>query len=290
MDINAIRDRIANLNRRQNKANDIWKPKDEHQVRLMPYPFGDDPFIELHFHYEVGDNPSILCPKANFGKECEVCDFCDLLKSWKDQNGSDKPEGLRKQDWELFKKVQPKARVFVPMIERGKEGDGAKFWGVTPNQAGELLKVCADGDRLADLGIDTSDTAAVAKRAIEVLISPDKGYDVTVTFAKPGEKGNSKSFAQVTITGKIRPTPLSKDKKALADLLGTVKNIKDVFPEVSSAEVSKMLRKFVGSAAPEAKPEGGVEKYGSNTKEDAKVSGTRTIDEAFGDMLGEDNA
>ena len=290
MDINELKNRLANLNRRTTKANDIWKPKDEHVVRLMPYQFGDDPFLELWFHYEVGDNMSILCPKANFGKDCEICDFCELLRAWKDQDGNDKPEKDRKADFEIFKKIQPKARVFVPMVERGKEGDGPKFWGVTPNQAGDILAVCADGDRLSELGIDPKNEDEVRKRAIQVIINPDKAYDLTVSFRKPGEKGNTKSFAQIVIAGKIKPTPLLQDKQAIKGLLQQVKNIKDVYPEVSSAEVSRMMKKFAGSTAPEAKPEGGTEKYAANTKEDAKVQGGRTIDEAFGDMLADDNA
>lgn len=297
MDINELKNRLANLNRRTNKPNDIWKPKDEHVVRLLPYPHGDDPFLELHFHYEIGDNPSILCPKANFGDECEICDFCDLLKSWKTPDGDDKKESDRKADWELFKKIQPKARVFVPMVERGKEGDGAKFWGVTPNQAAEILKVALDGDRLAELDISPDDT----KNALNVIISPAKAYDLTVQFAKPGEKGNTKSFAQVTITGKIKPTPLAKEKKATDDILASIKPITEVYPKVSSAEVSKLFKKFVGSGGSEAKAEGGVEynkksekpaesaPAATNSKENAKMAGTRSIDEAFGEMLAEEN-
>ena len=79
-----------------------------------------------------------------------------------------------------------------------------------------------------------------------------------------------------------------------------MKKITDVFPELSSAEVDKIFKKFIGSSSAEATTEGGTEKYAgakveetkapakSNTKEDAKVSGTRSIDDAFGDMLADD--
>lgn len=283
MDINALRERIGNLNRRTVKANDIWKPKDEHDVRLVQYPHGDDSFVELHFHYEVGDNPSILCPKVNFGKECEICDFCDLLKSWKNPDGDDKPDSDRKKDWEIFKKIQPKARIFIPMIERGKEADGVKFWGVTPNQSLSILEVCSDGDRLSELGISADD----AKSALRVVFDSNKAYDLHVSFAKPGDKGNTKSFAQVGIKGKIKATPLMADKKLAEELVASVKTINEVYPEISSEEVSRMLKKFVGNGAVDAKPEGGVEKYSANTKENAKVTGGKSIDEAFGDMLDE---
>lgn len=291
MNLNDLKERLASLNRRTQKANDIWKPKDEHDIRLLRYPHSDDPLIPLHFHYEIGDTPSILCPKVNFGDDCVICDFCDALKSWKTPDGDDKPDSERKQDWELFKKIQPKARVFVPMVERGKESEGARWWGITPNQAEALLGECADGDRLEELGIDKDDTA----RALDILFGK-KAYDLHVSFAKVGEKGNNKTYAQVTTKAKIKATPICKDAKAEADLIASIKKITEVYPKVTSKEVENIFKKFAGNSGAEAKPEGGTE-YGAkktetsapaNTKENAKVSGTRSIDEAFGDMLKDD--
>lgn len=281
MDINSIKARLQALSNRSKKANDIWKPRDEHAVRLLPYPHGTDPFLELAFHYDIGEQ-SVLCPKVNFGNECAICDFCDALKSWKNPDGNDKPERDRKTDWELFKKIQAKVRVFVPMVERGKEGDGPKFWGVTPNQAVQILEICNDGDRLSEVGEDPKNP----KNALRVVIDADKAYDLTVKFAKPGEKGNTKSFAQVTIEGKIKATPLLADKKARQELISQVKNIREVYPEVTSEEANRIFQKFVNSGQAEAKAEGGVE-YRPNTTETQKTGG-RTVDEAFADILGED--
>lgn len=285
-----LKERLASLNRRTNKSNDIWKPKDEHDVRLLRYPHGEDPLIPLHFHYEVGDTTSILCPKVNFGDECVICDLCDQLKAWKDENGVDKAKPDKEADWEIFKKIQPKARVFVAMVERGKEAEGAKFWGITPNQAEALLAECTDGDRLSELDIAADD----ATRALDVLFGK-KAYDIHVSYAKKGEKGNTTNFNQVSFKTKIKASPIMKDAKAEADLMATVKKITDVYPKVSSSEVEKICKKFMGQQATEAKPTGGVaynEKPAAaapaNTKENAKVSGTRSIDEAFGEMLADD--
>jgi len=290
MDINALRDRLANMNRKTSKGNEVWKPKDEHQVRLLQYPHADDPFLELSFHYEIGDVPPVLCPKQ-FGKDCAICEFADALKAWKDPNGEDKPEKTRKQDFELFKKIQAKARVYVPMVERGKEEEGAKFWGMTPAQAQQALEVCLDGDRLEALGLDKDD----AKNGLRVLFDVDKGYDLAVSFAKPGEKGNLKTFTQITVKGRIKGSPLAKDKATVKKILESVKKIGEVFPEVPSSEVEKIFRKFVGTGAAEAATEGGKEYTApaavakpTNSKENAKVSGTRSIDDAFGDMLADD--
>ena len=289
MDINALRDRLANLNRKSSKTGDVWKPKDEHQVRLLQYPHKDEAFLELSFHYDIGDAPPVLCP-AQFGKECAICAFADVLKAWKDENGQDKPEKVRKQDFEIFKKIQSKARVYVPMVERGKEEEGAKFWGMTPAQAQQALEVCMDGDRLEALGLDKDD----AKNGLKVLFDVDKGYDLAVSFAKPGEKGNTKTFTQITVKGRIKGSSLAKDKAATKKILDSVKKISEVFPEVTSAEVERIFKKFVGAASPEATTEGGKEynkeeaPKASNTKENAKVSGARSLDDAFGDMLADD--
>ena len=49
-----------------NKKNDFrWRPSEGDQaIRILPTEDGD-PFKEFHFHYNVGKNPGILCPKKN---------------------------------------------------------------------------------------------------------------------------------------------------------------------------------------------------------------------------------
>lgn len=303
MDINALRDRLNQLNRRTSTGGNKWKPKDEHQVRLVPNPHSPDPFQELHFHYELGDTFELLCPKMNYGDDCEICDFADALKAWKSPDGNDKPERERKADFEIFKKIQAKAKVFAPMIERANkekniaEMEAAHWWGMTPAQVTQAIETCLDGDRLEELGIDKDD----GKNALKVLFDPKKGYDLMVSFAKPGEKGNNKTFTQITIKGRIKPSALSKDESVQKKILESVKKLDEIFPRVTSEEAAKVLKKFLAAGASEAKAEGGTEKYAgksekpvvdppkdTNSKESAKLAGTRSIDEAFGEMLAED--
>ncbi len=297
-DFNALRERLAGLNRKSSKGEGTWKPKDVHNVRLVTYPYADDSFLELSFHYDIGDAPPVLCP-AQFGKECPICVFAEKLKQWKDPSGNDKPELERKQDWEIFKKIQAKARVYVPMVERGKESEGVKFWGMTTAQAQQALDVCTDADRLAELGLDKSD----AKNMLRVLFDEQKGYDLEVTFAKPGEKGNTKTFTQITLKGRIKSSPLASTPAEIKKIKDSIKKIKDVFPELSVEEVSRTFAKFVGGGSKEAPTEGGTEKYGAgkeqskpaapaaeapkptNSGESAKLTGTKSIDEAFGDLV-----
>lgn len=282
-----LKSRLEQLNRRGGgKANDIWKPKDEHDIRLLPYPHGDDIFVTLHFHYELGDVRQILCPKMNFDEECPICDFCEQLRSWKNKDGGDKPESERKMDWEIFKKIQAKARVFVPVVERGKESEGPKFWGITGPQSTELLKECLDADRMAECDVDPQEQDA--KKVLQVLTNPDKAYDVHVSYAKPGEKGNAKGWAQISFKAKIKPSKLAADPKARQEIVSKIKKMSDVYPAVPATEVKTIFKKFVGSNTADTagpKPEGGNEKYGTNSSENAAGKGGRSIDDAFGDMI-----
>lgn len=294
MDFNALREKLNNLNRKTSKGEDLWKPKDEHQVRLVPNPHSDDPFQELHFHYEIGDTLAVLCPKLNFGDDCAICEFADKLKAWKGPDGNDKPKEDRVADFEIFKKIQAKPRVYVPVIERANkdknitESDAAKWWGMTTAQVQQALEVCTDGDRLEELGLQKDD-----KESLKVLFDPKKGYDLTVSFAKPGEKGNTKTFTQITIKGRIKPSLLTKDEATTKAVLGSVKKLTEIFPKVPSSEVKKILEKFLGANSAEAKPEGGKEyaakepAKATNSKENAKAVGGRSIDEAFGDMVAD---
>lgn len=290
MNISQLRDRLSQLNRSSSKSADLWKPKDEHQVRLVKNPHSSEPFQELFFHNDIGDQMPILCP----GEDCPICAFAEKLRAWKDpETGQDKPEHLRKADFEIFKKIQAKARVFVPVVERLKEGGNSdvKWWGMTPAQAQQALEVCLDGDRLEEMGIDKD-----SEEASKILFGIEKGYDLGVSMAKPGEKGNTKSFHQVTIKGRIKPSPLAKDSATVKKIVESIKPLAEIFPAPSLADVKKALDKFVNAGGKEAAAEGGTEKYESskkeesktNSRENAKVSGTRSLDEAFGDMLKEE--
>lgn len=292
MNINQLRDRLSQLNRSTNKSANLWKPKDEHDVRMVKNPHSDEPFQELYFHNDIGEQMPILCPKMNSGKDCPICEFADKLKAWKDPStGNDKPEATRKADFEIFKKIQAKARVFVPVVERGHEEEGAKWWSMTPAQAQSALEICLDGDRLEEMGIDKDDGEGASK----ILFGEKKGYDIHVSYAKPGEKNNAKSFTQITLKGRIKPSALAKDEAAVKKIVESIKKLSEVFPEPDEKEVKRAFDKFVNAGGKEAEASGGTEyqpktetKRAANSKEDAKMPGTRSLDEAFGDMLKEE--
>ncbi|MHA2045174.1 MAG: hypothetical protein ACW99G_10285 [Candidatus Thorarchaeota archaeon] len=278
MDMAAIRARLAGLANKTQKRRDLWKPKDKHEIRCLPYPHGDEPIVELGFHYNLGATRSLLCPKHNYGKECAVCDFCDKLRSWNDVDGTEKPVDLRQADFEIFKNIQLKERWYIPMIDRADETPNPLFYAFSKTIFEKFLNMCLNEEMHEIAGTTGTD----------VLTSTESAFDLTIDFKKPNnedKKGNTKTFPVTDVDKKMRPSKLAKTKKEVEEILAKIPNIGDVYPEVSSAEAERVFMEFVnaGGGEPDVK-DSGVE-YKANTAE-APVVGGQSIDDAFADLAG----
>ena len=159
MDLNAIKNRLSQLQTTNTRTSNLWKPQPGTQVlRIVPYKFNaDNPFIELYFHYDLGGK-NYLSP-ISFGRPDPIEEFAQKLKS----TGS-------KDDYRLGKKIEAKMRTFAPVVVRGEENQGVKFWGFGKTVYQELLSIIAD----PDYG-DRSD--------------PINGRDISVEFKTAGETG-----------------------------------------------------------------------------------------------------
>ena len=75
INLDAIRNRLNGLKNSSNRSSNIWKPEPgEHQIRIVPYTHNrENPFIELHFHYNLGKK-SMLSP-SSFGRPDPVLEF-----------------------------------------------------------------------------------------------------------------------------------------------------------------------------------------------------------------------
>ena len=82
MDINAIKQRLNQLQTTNTRTSNLWKPSPGTQiVRIVPYKFNqDNPFIELYFHYNLGNNKTYMSP-VSFGRPDPVEEFSNKLKS-----------------------------------------------------------------------------------------------------------------------------------------------------------------------------------------------------------------
>lgn len=279
-----IKAKLQELQNQTKKQRDIWKPKDKHIIRLLPYPHGDkEPFLVLGFHYEIGKQ-TILCPKFNFGDDCAICDFADKLRSWKGEDGEDKPEALRKQEWELFKKIQVKERYMAPMFERGQEAEGAKFFAFSKTIYESFLSFLVDDEsrEMVNAGDD----------GFAVLVSERMAFDVKVDFKQANNKdnkGNAKPFGITEVETVKRPSKMHEDKATAKKLMDGVKSVLDIYPRVTSLDVERMFDKWLNSAAPEADGktgDTGIEIAPTNSGEKPIENG-RSIEDAFDDLVAD---
>ena len=118
IDLNAIKAKLNQLQTTGTRRNNLWRPEPGKQVvRIVPYQHDrSNPFRELYFHYDLGKK-NYLSPVTH-GKPDPVVEFCEKLKA---SGNSD--------EWKLGKKMEPKMRTYVPVLVRGKESEGVKFWG-----------------------------------------------------------------------------------------------------------------------------------------------------------------
>ena len=198
MDLDAIKSRLNQLQNTQTNA--FWKPQPgKSQVRIVPYKHDkSNPFSELFFHYSLVPNKTVISP-LSYGRPDPVQQFADKLKS----TGN-------KDEWIQGKRIEPKMRTFVPVVVRGEESEGVKFWGFGKTVYQELLAFFADPD-YGD------------------LTDPTNGRDITVEFKTAKELG--KNYPETYIRVKPNQTPITEDKNVL-------ENIKD------QIELPNMFKKY----------------------------------------------
>ena len=220
MDINAIKSRLNQLQNTTSTANSFWKPPaGKTQIRITPYVENkDNPFVELFFHYSLVPNKTVLSP-LSFGRPDPVQQFADKLKSTGD-----------KDEWIQGKRIEPKMRTFAPVIVRGEESEGVKWWGFGKTVYQELLAIIAD----PDYG-DISDVMT--------------GRDIVVERQTAAEAGNQ--YGKTTIRVKPNQTALVEDANLSDNLLKNQPNIVELYTEPSFDELKGHLQNFLNPSAAE---------------------------------------
>ena len=214
MDINAIKSKLATLQSTSNTKDNFWKPEPGKQVvRIVPYKHNkDNPFIELFFHYNLGNNKTYLSPMS-FGRPDPVAEFADKLKS----TGN-------KDEWIQGKRLEPKMRTFAPVIVRGKESEGVKFWGFGKTVYQELLGVIAD----PDYGDITDATT---------------GRDIGIERQTPAEAGNQ--YGKTTVRVKPNQTPITEDADQLKSIFDNQSDLTELYTEPSYDDLKEVLSNYL---------------------------------------------
>ena len=248
MDLNAIKNRLNQLQTTNNRTSNLWKPQPGNQiVRIVPYKFNkDNPFIELYFHYDLGGK-NYLSPMS-FGRPDPIEEFAQKLKG----TGS-------KDDYRLGRKVEAKMRTYAPVIVRGEENQGVKFWGFGKTVYQELLSIIADPD-YGDI------TDAV------------NGRDIAVQFKTAEETG--KSFPSTSIRVKPNQTPITEDASLLESLTENQKNITEIYQEQSYEDLTQALNDYLNGSSTEEE-----EKQEETTQANNVVYDSKKTSDAFDDLF-----
>jgi|TARA_R110000824_G_scaffold107300_1_gene253520 hypothetical protein len=212
MDLSAIRKRLGQLQTTNNRTSSLWKPQPgKTQIRIVPYEFNkDNPFIELFFHYNL-NNRSYLSP-ISFGRPDPIEEFAQKLRA----SGN-------KEDYQLSRKLEAKMRTFAPVVVRGEEKQGVKFWGFGKTVYQELLSIIADPD-YGD------------------ITDPVNGRDVVVEFLSAEETGAS--FPKTNIRVKPNQTAVS-DEPEILELVKKQKDIRDIYQEQSYDDMTEVLNEWL---------------------------------------------
>ena len=223
MDINAIKNRLNQLQTSTSTKNSFWKPEPgKTQIRIVPYKFNkDNPFQELFFHYQF-ENKTMVSP-VTYGRPDPINEFSTKLKS----------TGV-KDDWIQGKRLEPKMRTYAPVIVRGQESEGVKFWGFGKTVYQELLSIIADPD-YGD------------------ITDPINGRDITVEKQTPAEAGNQ--YGKTTIRVKPNMTPLTENKEQLKSMIESQVDINELYNEPSYDELKEVLDRYMNPEATEEETE-----------------------------------
>ena len=243
-------------------------------LRLVPYKFDlEMPFNELYFHYDIAKK-HFLCPKKYNGSECPICEFVSTI--WEKYNET-KDETLKK----AATKIGAKRKVFVPVVVRGEEDKGIKFWGISSKDAYKDLIVTVSS--ALKQGIDVTD--------------PHEGLDLTITISEV-----TKGFTYLTPTSinpMLKPTPLLKDRDKIQELLDTCPNLADIpFCKPQPLEDMKAsLEKYLNPTEDEDNSKGTEKDFTKNLEDEeldfeksekktiVKDSGVDSLEDQFAEIL-----
>jgi hypothetical protein len=142
MDLNTIKSRLSALQSSGQKKEKVdytltqWKPKSEgkYQIRIVPSKLDkSNPFKEVYLHYGYAKFP--IYALTNWGEKDPIVEFAKQLRGTNDR-----------ENWSLAKKLDPKMRVFAPVIVRGEEDKGVRLWEFGKEIYLQLLGLAEDED------------------------------------------------------------------------------------------------------------------------------------------------
>jgi len=228
MDINAIKQRLNALQSTGNSGKKekidytkvYWKPREEgkYQIRIVPSKLDpQNPFKECFVHYGFAKYP--IFALTNWGEKDPVVEFASQLRKTND-----------KENWSLAKKIEPKMRVYAPVVVRGEEEKGVRLWEFGKEIYMQLLGIADD----EDYG-DFTDV--------------NEGRDFTVEAVKGDIAGRIGLKTSIRI--KPKTTPLSADASQIETFLSEQPNILELQRQRTYEELKEILQNWLSPEEPE---------------------------------------
>lgn len=208
-----VRQKLKGLQESTTKTAGTWKPSGEHTIRIVPYQHAENqfPFIELYFHYGI-NGKNYLSPKS-FGKPDPFEEFADRLAS----TGS-------KEDFNLSRKLRAKLRIYAPILVRGEEKEGIKFWGFGKNMYEDILKLMSD-EEWGD------------------ITDPENGTDLVINYQSPEDAGNN--YGKTSISPKRKTSPLASSEDLKNKYLNQQREITDIYKPLEYDDLKKALEEWL---------------------------------------------
>jgi len=263
MDLSAIKSKLGSLQsqrqggQRKDLSETIWKPTvGKHSVRIVPSAFNKAiPFKEVYMHYNIGKRAMIAL--TNFDEKDPIVEFAKQLKQTND-----------KENWSMAKKLEPKMRVFAPVIVRGEEDKGVRLWEFGKQVYMELLAIAEDED-------------------VGDYTDPIQGRDITIETTSPETNGTQFNQSKVRVRTKV--TALSDNADDVKKWLTEQPNPLTLFKKHPYEDMKASLLEWLNpgesdeateAAAPAPAQEASKQSYALNTAKKTDV------DEEFDELFG----
>jgi hypothetical protein len=150
---------------------------------------------------------------TNWGEKDPIIEFAKQLRKTND-----------KDNWRLAKKLDPKLRIFAPVVVRGKESEGVKLWQFGKETYMDFLNL-ADNDDVGDF--------------TDIV----EGRDITLTTVGPEVTGTA--YNKTNIMPRTKQTSLSDDKNLVKSLLENQPNPMETFKKYSYDEMKQALQEWL---------------------------------------------
>jgi hypothetical protein len=265
MNLDAIKKKLESMTKSTSSGSSNqtkrFKPQIGKQtIRVVPFKYNKEfPFIEMRFYYGIGSKKVIASP-LNWGEKDPIAEFAKQLRGTND-----------KENWKLAKKLDPKVRIFAPVIVRGEESEGVQLWEFGKEIYEAFLQMAAD-EEVGDF------TDIMTGRDIKLVTV---GPDVTGT-----------KYNKTTIAPSMKITSLSKDEKEIELWLEEQTNPKESYRPLPFDEIKAALQEWLTPEGDEEEEDETPVKeeaipaksnYSLSAKPVAKKSKADSFDELFED-------